>query len=211
MTAFTVNALTGVFTGNIDGMRLYGDRPLGDITKHNVSYKAPRSVDIIAVNPETGAPISQETLYKQAFRYASTITRAQSWRAPDPASGGDTSVVPVVETVDPPTPSRRRARRRARREDTTQEAFQQWGSEFLTTKQDEDRDLIVVKMWLSDGMKTSWDDIRGYSPTVKAYFQQMESLVLIGGVIYRQKESLGGESVYVSCCYPSPYDKNSWT
>ena len=39
--AFTVNALTAVFTGNIDGLRLYGDRPLGDITKHNVSYKAP--------------------------------------------------------------------------------------------------------------------------------------------------------------------------
>ena len=35
---FAVNNLTAVFTGNIDGLRLYGDRPLGDITKYRVSY-----------------------------------------------------------------------------------------------------------------------------------------------------------------------------
>ena len=59
-----------------------------------------------------------------------------------------------------------------------------------------------MKTWLSTVTKPHWEDIRGYSPTVKAYFQQLDSLVLSEGVIYRQQESLGGHECVCQLMLP---------
>jgi hypothetical protein len=88
---------------------------------------------------------------------------------------------PLVET---PRPSLRK-RRKIKKLIEIKKTVEVWTNDFLKIKQDEDRDLVCVREWLKEGIRPSWQDMRGKSPAAKAYWQQFESLVLKDGVIKR--------------------------
>ena len=96
-------------------------------------------------------------------------------------------------------PGRGRARRpRARRRngrrippltstDVVEIIKEEWTPGYLAAAQDLDEDLRCLKSWKSGtGVKPSWFQLRGASPTLKAYWQQFDSIVLQNDVLYRQ-------------------------
>ena len=96
-------------------------------------------------------------------------------------------------------PGRGRARRpRARRRngrrisplastDVVEIIKEEWTPSYLAAAQHLDEDLRCLKSWKSGtGVKPSWFQLRGASPTLKAHWQQFDSIVLQNDVLYRQ-------------------------
>ena len=73
-----------------------------------------------------------------------------------------------------------------------QAALEPWTSEFLAAREFDDADLGHVHSWLEMNNKPAWDDVREKCPSVKAYWQQFEALVLKNGVMYHRTEPLHG-------------------
>ena len=62
----------------------------------------------------------------------------------------------------------------------------EWTAEYLSAQQQADDDLGQVHKWKLGTMeKPSWSVVRGFSPALKAYWQQYDSVVLRTGVLYR--------------------------
>ena len=76
-----------------------------------------------------------------------------------------------------------------------QKALEPWTPEFLREKQSEDTDLLQIQQWIENDSKPHWDNIRGESPTLKAYYQQWEFLILKNGVLYRRFEQINKQEV----------------
>ena len=66
---------------------------------------------------------------------------------------------------------------------------------FLTLHQSEDADLCQVQEWFKTSSVPLWDDLRGSSASVKAYYMQLDSLILKDGVIYHRLESLHNQEM----------------
>jgi len=57
---------------------------------------------------------------------------------------------------------------------------------MLAAEQSADGDLKQLKNWKADeAKKPTWFELRGSSPTLKAYWQQYDSIVVENGVLYR--------------------------
>ena len=85
-----------------------------------------------------------------------------------------------------------------------QKAFEPWTPDFLRKKQSEDTDLLQIQQWMEIDSKPLWDDVRGESPTVKAYYQQWESLALNNGVLYRRFEQLTNRKYQINYYFRRP-------
>jgi hypothetical protein len=56
-----------------------------------------------------------------------------------------------------------------------------------------DNDLVQVRSWkLGDVERPSWSEMRGCSPSLKAYWQQNDSIILRNGILYRSFVFGGG-------------------
>jgi hypothetical protein len=57
----------------------------------------------------------------------------------------------------------------------------------LASEQLADDDLRQLNEWKTGGIdKPTWFEMRGRSPTLKAYWQQYDSIVIVNDVLYRQ-------------------------
>ena len=128
--AYGVNTLTCVFTGNVDGLRLFGDQPLGDPRKYKVSYKTSGSPAVVHFNAVT-------CVQNRRYRNFSDLADRQGDQVPGP---------PVVDPAIPGSTAPCRAKHRRRQETAIQKALEQWGLELLTSKQTEDADIAQVKV-----------------------------------------------------------------
>src|SRR6266496_149217 len=88
----------------------------------------------------------------------------------------------------------RRDKRKEKRNVRLQKELAAWSNDFLADKQSTDKELAIVKTWLTEGKKPEWNTARSHSPCVKAYWQQYDSLILKDGVMYRQLETIKPES-----------------
>src|SRR6266496_2274890 len=88
----------------------------------------------------------------------------------------------------------RRDKRKEKRNVRLQKELAAWSNDFLADKQSTDKELAIVKIWLTEGKKPEWNTARSHSPCVKAYWQQYDSLILKDGVMYRQLETIKPES-----------------
>ena len=78
---------------------------------------------------------------------------------------------------------------------SVQRWLEPWTVDFLREKQLQDADLCKVIQWVELAKKPHWEDIQGESPTLKAYYQQWDSLFLKNGVQYRHLEQLSKSEV----------------
>ena len=69
-----------------------------------------------------------------------------------------------------------------------QQSLDPWTPTFVAERQAEDPDLGQVQDWLRTQSVPEWDDLRGQSPSLKAYYKQLDSLYLKNDVIYRRLE-----------------------
>src|SRR5207245_1717819 len=58
----------------------------------------------------------------------------------------------------------------------------------LADQQGADPDLAELKVWIQNGHRPSWEEVRGQSPSLKAYWQQFDSFFERDGVIRRRLE-----------------------
>ena len=110
-------------------------------------------------------------------------TKAHSPVASEPASEPDSEFEDASSPVQ-------RGKRHRHHDSAMNQSLETWTPAFLTEKQGEDSDLELVKSWLESSAPPDWNEIRGESPSLKAYQKQFDSLILKKGVIYRRLESL---------------------
>jgi len=94
------------------------------------------------------------------------------------------SAEPPQQLSAKPTPGLR-AHRQRQLIQRVEKRSQAWTPEMLVQKQKEDPDLKRVAEWLTNGSRPEWNEVLGFSPAKKAYWNQYESLSLVSGVIYR--------------------------
>jgi len=82
-----------------------------------------------------------------------------------------------------PTPGLKAYRRRRLIGRVEKRAAQVWTPEILTQKQKEDPELKRIVEWLTNGSRPDWNEVHGLSPPEKAYWNQVESLSLVNGLI----------------------------
>ena len=70
-----------------------------------------------------------------------------------------------------------------------------WTSNILVARQVEDTDLNCIRSWMEQNTKPPWDEVRGSSPSLKAYYHPFDSLSVKDGVIYRHIEQINGREV----------------
>jgi len=62
-----------------------------------------------------------------------------------------------------------------------------WSPDVLAAEQLADGDLSQLKGWKAgETRKPTWFELRGSSPTLKAYWQQYDSIAVMNGVLYRK-------------------------
>jgi len=60
-----------------------------------------------------------------------------------------------------------------------------WSSTFIPAEQSADDDLRQLKVWKAGEVdKSTWFEMRGRSLTLKAYWQQYDSIVIVNGVLH---------------------------
>ena len=64
----------------------------------------------------------------------------------------------------------------------------EWSIKWLLAKQKADGTLSILHQLLSKQTRPTRDEIMPYSPEVKSYVSQWDSLVVVNGVIYRKLE-----------------------
>ncbi|KAJ8937745.1 hypothetical protein NQ318_009155 [Aromia moschata] len=67
-----------------------------------------------------------------------------------------------------------------------------WQSEKVLRDQENDPNLKPIVNWKEEGRKPTWEEVSRYSPTVKSYWAQWNSLVLSDGLLKRVLEKSDG-------------------
>ncbi|KAJ8936593.1 hypothetical protein NQ318_016887 [Aromia moschata] len=67
-----------------------------------------------------------------------------------------------------------------------------WQSEKVLRDQENDPNLKPIVNWKKEGRKPTWEEVSRYSPTVKSYWAQWNSLVLSDGLLKRVLEKSDG-------------------
>jgi hypothetical protein len=79
----------------------------------------------------------------------------------------------------------RKKRRNQKRATNINQRLELWTTEFLIDEQTKDSDLQLLREWITTSTKPTWDDVRGHSPALKAYWHQFETFVSIDGSFIR--------------------------
>ena len=78
-----------------------------------------------------------------------------------------------------------------------------WTSDNLRNMQLRDNDIGPAIKWVECNERPPWPDVQGQSPMLRALWQQVESLVLFDGVLYRSFYDTNGIVSYYQLILPS--------
>ena len=142
-------------------------------------------------------PPSEETELKRVSGHVCAIMTRARRREQTALEESQRKNVPNALDISPvvlvtPVKVSNRQRRRTRQKEKIQKALEPWSNEFLAEQQSTNTDLVQVHTWLESGNKPAWEYVRGDSPSLKAYWQQLDSLQIIAGVLHRKVELLNG-------------------
>ncbi|KAJ8962150.1 hypothetical protein NQ318_018107 [Aromia moschata] len=85
---------------------------------------------------------------------------------------------------------------------TTIEVEDEWSSEELKKCQNKDSDLKLIRNWLKNGVRPTWQEVSRYGTTIKGYWAQWNSLCLRDGLLHRKWESPDGVSAVYQLVLP---------
>ncbi|KAJ8948177.1 hypothetical protein NQ318_010450 [Aromia moschata] len=85
---------------------------------------------------------------------------------------------------------------------TTIEVEDEWSSEELKKSQKKDSDLKLIRNWLKNGVRPTWQEVSRYGTTIKGYWAQWSSLCLRDGLLHRKWESPDGVSAVYQLVLP---------
>ncbi|KAJ8944088.1 hypothetical protein NQ318_019426 [Aromia moschata] len=77
---------------------------------------------------------------------------------------------------------------------TTIQVEDEWSSEELKKSQKKDSDLKLIRNWVKNGVRPTWQEVSRYGTTIKGYWAQWNSLCLRDGLLHRKWESPDGVS-----------------
>ncbi|KAJ8954602.1 hypothetical protein NQ318_003134 [Aromia moschata] len=85
---------------------------------------------------------------------------------------------------------------------TTVQVEDEWSSEELKKSQKKDSDLKLIRNWLKNGVRPTWQEVSRYGTTIKGYWAQWSSLCLRDGLLHRKWESPDGVSAVYQLVLP---------
>ncbi|KAJ8947967.1 hypothetical protein NQ318_021065 [Aromia moschata] len=85
---------------------------------------------------------------------------------------------------------------------TTVQVEDGWLSEELKKSQKKDNDLSLIRNWVKNGVRPTWQEVSRYCTTIKGYWAQWSSLCLRDGLLHRKWESPDGVSVVYQLVLP---------
>ena len=135
-------------------------------------------------------------------------TRAQTRLQENTVRETEEDEVPVGADVsgDRPWSTLRRDRpRRGENRVVSEPASSQteWTAGYLRDQQLKDVDLAQLRQWvIVEGVRPHWDVVRAASPSLKAYWQQWNSIVCINDVLYRRLEASEGRELSYQLILP---------
>ncbi|KAJ8941380.1 hypothetical protein NQ318_003633 [Aromia moschata] len=77
-----------------------------------------------------------------------------------------------------------------------------WSSEELKKSQKKDNDLKLIRSWVKNGVRPTWQEVSRYGTTIKGYWAQWNSLCLRDGLLHRKWESPDGVSAVYQLVLP---------
>ncbi|KAJ8962392.1 hypothetical protein NQ318_018376 [Aromia moschata] len=79
----------------------------------------------------------------------------------------------------------------------------EWSSEELKKSQKKDSDLKLIRNWVKNGVRPTWQEVSRYGTTIKGYWAQWRtSLCLRDGLLHRKWESPDGVSAVYQLVLP---------
>ncbi|KAJ8937816.1 hypothetical protein NQ318_003720 [Aromia moschata] len=85
---------------------------------------------------------------------------------------------------------------------TTVQVEDVWLSEELKKSQKKDNDLRLIRNWVKNGVRPTWQEVSRYGTTIKGYWAQWSSLCLRDGLLHRKWESPDGVSAVYQLVLP---------
>ncbi|KAJ8962299.1 hypothetical protein NQ318_018278 [Aromia moschata] len=85
---------------------------------------------------------------------------------------------------------------------TTVQVEDEWYSEEMMKSQKKDNDLRLIRNWVKNGVRPTWQEVSRYGTTIKGYWAQWNSLCLRDGLLHRKWESPDGVSAVYQLVLP---------
>ncbi|KAJ8938052.1 hypothetical protein NQ318_013960 [Aromia moschata] len=85
---------------------------------------------------------------------------------------------------------------------TTVQVEDEWSSEEMMKSQKKDNDLRLIRNWVKNGVRPTWQEVSRYGTTIKGYWAQWNSLCLRDGLLHRKWESPDGVSAVYQLVLP---------
>ncbi|KAJ8943823.1 hypothetical protein NQ318_020895 [Aromia moschata] len=85
---------------------------------------------------------------------------------------------------------------------TTVQVEDEWSSEEVMKSQKKDNDLRLIRNWVKNGVRPTWQEVSRYGTTIKGYWAQWSSLCLRDGLLHRKWESPDGVSAVYQLVLP---------
>ncbi|KAJ8946169.1 hypothetical protein NQ318_004422 [Aromia moschata] len=85
---------------------------------------------------------------------------------------------------------------------TTVQVEDEWSSEEVMKSQKKDNDLRLIRNWVKNGVRPTWQEVSRYGTTIKGYWAQWNSLSLRDGLLHRKWESPDGVSAVYQLVLP---------
>ncbi|KAJ8943796.1 hypothetical protein NQ318_012441 [Aromia moschata] len=85
---------------------------------------------------------------------------------------------------------------------TTVQVEDEWSSEEMMKSQKKDNDLRLIRNWVKNGVRPTWQEVSRYGTTIKGYWAQWSSLCLRDGLLHRKWESPDGVSAVYQLVLP---------
>ncbi|KAJ8954556.1 hypothetical protein NQ318_000790, partial [Aromia moschata] len=85
---------------------------------------------------------------------------------------------------------------------TTVQVEDEWSSEEMMKSQKKDNDLRLIRNWVKNGVRPTWQEVSRYGTTIKGYWAQWNSLCLRDGLLNRKWESPDGVSAVYQLVLP---------
>ncbi|KAJ8954293.1 hypothetical protein NQ318_005876 [Aromia moschata] len=85
---------------------------------------------------------------------------------------------------------------------TTVQVEDEWSSEEMMKSQKKDNDLRLIRNWVKNGVRPTWQEVSRYGTTMKEYWAQWNSLCLRDGLLHRKWESPDGVSAVYQLVLP---------
>ncbi|KAJ8958624.1 hypothetical protein NQ318_016348 [Aromia moschata] len=85
---------------------------------------------------------------------------------------------------------------------TTVQIEDEWSSAEMMKSQKKDNDLRLIRNWVKNGVRPTWQEVSRYGTTIKGYWAQWSSLCLRDGLLHRKWESPDGVSAVYQLVLP---------